>query len=78
MANKVCKYWEKRVEFFGKEKAFLSMSLRGAMRDDKETFATVDLIRYLPQVEDRSGRAIIYRNPGRYNPGKDDRKSVVS
>ncbi|KAL7554520.1 hypothetical protein ACHAWF_017977, partial [Thalassiosira exigua] len=51
------KYWNKRVEVFGEEKAFLPMTLDGAMKDDTEAVQ----MNYLQVANgaDPAGRAIL-------------------
>jgi hypothetical protein len=52
-------YWEHRVDLFGPEKAFLPMTLDGAMKDDLETLA----LGYTRTVQDH-GR-ILFMDPSR-------------
>mmetsp|Transcript_4556 Transcript_4556/g.6923 ORF Transcript_4556/g.6923 Transcript_4556/m.6923 type:complete len:377 (-) Transcript_4556:127-1257(-) len=71
-AKLLVSYWKQRVFIF-KDKAFLPMTLSGAMSDDVELMADFpNLIRILPN--DKFGRTVIFRDPtgvdfGAYHDG---------
>eukprot|EP00521_Asterionellopsis_glacialis_P017025 CAMPEP_0195308610 /NCGR_PEP_ID=MMETSP0707-20130614/38318_1 /TAXON_ID=33640 /ORGANISM="Asterionellopsis glacialis, Strain CCMP134" /LENGTH=309 /DNA_ID=CAMNT_0040372889 /DNA_START=88 /DNA_END=1017 /DNA_ORIENTATION=+ len=66
-------YWTQRVKVFGSEKAFLPMTIRGAMQDDFETLATGFL-----QIigTDNHGRVIIHHEKPKADPQLHHRSSL--
>jgi len=62
-AKRVIAYWEKRVGIFGDEKAFLPMTLSGALKGDERSLE----IGYARPVfeKDDAGRAILFVDPAR-------------
>jgi len=65
-AAKLAKHWEVRVALFGEERAYLPMTLAGALKDEAMNLATRRIWQLLT-VTDTAGRAILYACPGRRN-----------
>ena len=63
-AIRMCKYWEQRLSAFGSERAFLPMTLAGAMKDEVVPMINFPIWRRLP-VTDAAGRAILYGETSR-------------
>jgi len=57
-AQRLAKYWEFRLEYFGPDKCFLPMTLTGAMADEMMPMAERRIYQLLP-CTDNSGRAIM-------------------
>lgn len=77
-AKRIIAYWDKRVEIFGEDKAFLPLNLseNGPFRDDEKALA-IGLFRPTQQKDD-GGRAMVFYNPARLPLDKSyDRKSLV-
>ena len=76
-AVRLCKYWEERLSAFGPDRAFLPMTLAGAMRDEVLPMIQYPIWRRLP-VTDAAGRAILYgetslRDFTKYSPEQEVR-----
>ena len=56
-AQRLCEYWNMRVLIFGMERAYLPMTLEGAMRADRAAME-IGLLQILP--DDNNGRPILY------------------
>jgi hypothetical protein len=69
------KYWDKRIAIFGPEKAFLSMKLTEALKDD-EAALCMGFMRLMP-ARDASGRSILFIDPSRLDKSKYSRESMV-
>lgn len=69
-------YWDKRLELFGPEKAFLPLTLDGVLSDD-EVALGVGFVRILPITVDPGGRKSIMAEPGRQDLSKYTRESMV-
>ena len=65
-AANLAEYWKVRVEVFGNEKAYLPMTLAGAMKDEKINLATRCVWQLLPRA-DTAGRPVLFFCPGRRN-----------
>ena len=65
-AVKLAKYWEARVALFGEERAYLPMTLAGAMKEEAMNLATRRIWQLLAAT-DAAGRAIIFLTPSRRN-----------
>mmetsp|Transcript_6455 Transcript_6455/g.9238 ORF Transcript_6455/g.9238 Transcript_6455/m.9238 type:complete len:204 (+) Transcript_6455:32-643(+) len=72
-AHNLVSYWAYRVKVFGRDKAFLPMTISGAMRDDFEALATgfIQII-----GTDAHGRAILYHEKKRTDPQLHHRSSL--
>lgn len=55
-AKKLAGYWQARLKLFGPHRAYLPMTLDGAMKDDAKSFAQRKLCQQMP-VTDTAGRA---------------------
>lgn len=69
-AKRLTKYWDKRVEIFGTDRAFLPLTLDGALRGDEKALQA-GFARLLPGIREPGGRSIIYADPSRYAPKKE-------
>lgn len=68
-------YWKKRVEVFGEEKAFLPLTLEGALKDDTETVRRG--VYSLLSSTDEMGRAFLLFDPSLQDKTKYSRESMV-
>lgn len=75
-AKRYAKYWDKRVEIFGPEKAFLPLTLAAALRDD-DAALTIGYANYMAGHADPMGRGIMYMEAGRQDKTKYSRESMV-
>jgi len=73
-ARNLVAYWELRVKVFGRDRAFLPMTIRGAMQDDFDALATGFM-----QIigTDAHGRAIIYHSKSKANSRLHHRSSLL-
>ena len=69
-AKRIMKYWDKRVEIFGQDLAYLPMTLKGALKDDRKALEA-GFVRLLPGIKEPGGRSILYADPSRYAPKKE-------
>mmetsp|Transcript_20944 Transcript_20944/g.45673 ORF Transcript_20944/g.45673 Transcript_20944/m.45673 type:complete len:317 (+) Transcript_20944:15-965(+) len=67
-ALRLLKYWDKRVELFGEDKAFLPLTLDGALRDD-EVALEMSLMQST-EATDEAGRRIVLGDPSRLDKTK--------
>lgn len=65
-AAHLAEYWKARVELFGSTKAYLPMTLDGAMREEKMNLASWCVWRLLSHP-DAAGRPVLFFCPGRRN-----------
>ena len=63
-AKTMAAYWTHRVQLFGPARAFLPMTLYGAMKDEAVNMSDRHLWAMVP-VTDAAGRSIFYHTPGR-------------
>lgn len=63
-AIRLAKYWDHRIELFGSTRAFLPMTLVGAMADDMEAFTRLGDDCYLLPT-DKAGRAVYFSDKTR-------------
>eukprot|EP00525_Craspedostauros_australis_P008589 CAMPEP_0198133176 /NCGR_PEP_ID=MMETSP1442-20131203/59429_1 /TAXON_ID= /ORGANISM="Craspedostauros australis, Strain CCMP3328" /LENGTH=290 /DNA_ID=CAMNT_0043794287 /DNA_START=673 /DNA_END=1545 /DNA_ORIENTATION=+ len=77
---RIVAYWEHRFTVFGPEKAFLPMTLDGALRDDHDVLE-VGMMRCISRdassstSEDR--RAILYADPSRLDPTRFTKEALL-
>jgi len=74
-ALRLTKYWDKRIEIFGPEKAFLPLTLEKALKDDSVALSfgfTRDTGK-----KDPFGHAVIFVDPSLQDPTKYERESAV-
>jgi len=75
-AKRIVAYWDKRLEIFGPERAFLPLTLSHALKDDTSSLH-VGFLRNTLQKDD-AGRAILFVDPSRFPPDQAyDRYSMV-
>eukprot|EP00547_Thalassionema_nitzschioides_P004367 CAMPEP_0194216944 /NCGR_PEP_ID=MMETSP0156-20130528/20050_1 /TAXON_ID=33649 /ORGANISM="Thalassionema nitzschioides, Strain L26-B" /LENGTH=288 /DNA_ID=CAMNT_0038945835 /DNA_START=51 /DNA_END=917 /DNA_ORIENTATION=- len=75
-AKRYVKYWNKRVEIFGEDRAFKPLTLSGALKDDDVPFS-LGVMTLLPS-KDPSGRSIIVYDPSKLDKTKyDTPQSIV-
>ena len=65
-AVKLAKYWEARVALFGEDRAYLPMTLGGAVKEEAMNLATRRIWQLLTAT-DAAGRAILFLTPSRRN-----------
>ena len=63
-AARLALYWEERLSAFGPDRAFLPMTLAGAMKDEVVPMINYPIWQCLP-VTDSAGRPILYAEPSR-------------
>ena len=63
-AKTMAAYWTHRVQLFGPARAFLPMTVSGAMKDEAVNMSDRHLWAMVP-VSDAAGRSIFYHTPGR-------------
>ena len=63
-AKTMAAYWTHRVQLFGPARAFLPMTVSGAMKDEAVNMSDRHLWAMVP-VTDAAGRSIFYHTPGR-------------
>jgi hypothetical protein len=73
-AARYAKYWDKRVEVFGPEKAFMPLTLSKALKDDAVALSTG--FYSLTGTKDASGRSIIFIDPSKQDKSKYPRESM--
>mmetsp|Transcript_7733 Transcript_7733/g.10345 ORF Transcript_7733/g.10345 Transcript_7733/m.10345 type:complete len:253 (+) Transcript_7733:65-823(+) len=74
-AKRYVKYWDKRVEHFGPEKAFKKISLSDANAGDEETM-DLGVISLLGKQDDQ-GRSILIYDPSKYDKSKYTTSSMI-
>jgi hypothetical protein len=75
-AKRLVKYWKKRVQIFGPDKAFGPISLSEGLKDD-EIAVGLGVMTLLPDIQDRSGRSIVYWDPSFLDSSKYSIESMV-
>ena len=65
-ALRLVAYWQLRLDTFGSQRAFLPMTIDGAIRDDVADMIQHCVIHVLP-LTDTSGRALLFYQPSRRN-----------
>ena len=75
-AKRIIAYWDKRVEIFGEDKAFLPLTLSEALKDDARS---LEIAFMRPtHCKDDAGRAILFVDPSRLpTDGSYDRHSMA-
>ena len=68
-ALRLVAYWQLRLSTFGSDRAFLPMTVDGAIRDDVADMIRHCVIHVLPYT-DTSGRAILFYQPSKRNLGQ--------
>jgi len=58
-ARRLVNYWNFRVELFGEERAFLPMTIRGAMADDMDGLQCAWTMCFIAPTRDQNGRAVL-------------------
>ena len=76
-AIRLCEYWKIRVATFGADRAFLPMTLTGAMKDEVKGMIEYCPMQILP-MPDLSGRPVLFFNPSRRNFDQFSQESEVS
>jgi hypothetical protein len=70
-AQRYANYWKKRVNMLGPDRAFLPFTLDQALQDPNiQTAFHMGVMTLLDQVQDPSGRAIVYFDPSKYDRSK--------
>jgi len=79
--NRMCRYWIKRIEVFGEERAFLKITLDQAMKDDHKTLALGIVLHPLLEngeiAKDKDGRCAVYFDPSRQDSSLYTHKSLL-
>lgn len=75
-AVRLCRYWEKRLELFGPDKAFLPLTLEG-MFSDNEDGINLGLATLLPGVKGPAGRSVVLFDPALQDASKYTRAQMV-
>eukprot|EP00591_Stephanopyxis_turris_P006432 CAMPEP_0195531250 /NCGR_PEP_ID=MMETSP0794_2-20130614/34802_1 /TAXON_ID=515487 /ORGANISM="Stephanopyxis turris, Strain CCMP 815" /LENGTH=295 /DNA_ID=CAMNT_0040662969 /DNA_START=82 /DNA_END=966 /DNA_ORIENTATION=+ len=75
-AIRITKYWSKRVELFGDQKAFLPLTLSSNAFADDEIALKIGFMR-LTHATDDSGRILLFADPSRFKPRQYERLSMA-
>jgi len=70
------KYWTKRIDVFGDEKAFMPLTLGKGLVDDHVAIE-VGYFRIIPGATDDRGRAVIFSDASRQDRNKYSRESMI-
>lgn len=74
-AKRLVKYWKKRLEIFGPQKAYLPISLDKTLEDDE---VAINLgVMTLLDAEDPTGRSLVYWDPSHLDSTKYTTESMV-
>lgn len=74
-AERIERYWTQRVELFGMDKAFLPLTLNGALKDDS---VALNMGMIVPtNTNDSIGRAIVVVDPSRQDKSRYTRESMA-
>mmetsp|Transcript_13625 Transcript_13625/g.39000 ORF Transcript_13625/g.39000 Transcript_13625/m.39000 type:complete len:243 (+) Transcript_13625:111-839(+) len=78
-ARRLLAYWEARFNLFGPDKAFLPMTLRGAMRDDAAALEVgfVRSFSFCSTGSTKCDRQIMYLDPSRLDASQYTRESML-
>jgi len=74
-ALRLVKYWDKRIELFGLNKAFRPLKLDGALQGD-ETALGMGFTRLVP-AQDEHGRSILLADPSKQDASLYERESML-
>uniref|UniRef100_A0A7R9WVG2 CRAL-TRIO domain-containing protein n=1 Tax=Craspedostauros australis TaxID=1486917 RepID=A0A7R9WVG2_9STRA len=74
-AKRYCKYWERRIERFGPDKAFLPLTLDGAFKDDHVAI-NLGFMQPLGTREPNTGRPLILVDPSHQDRSQHTRESL--
>ena len=75
-AERYAKYWNKRIQLFGPQKAFEPLFLHEALSEDQVALE-IGYLQFVVHGTDAKGRAIVYMNPAKFDPPKYARESMV-
>lgn len=65
-ATRCAKYWDRRLSVFGPKKAFLPLTLEGALKDDEVALST-GFLSLIGDQKDSTGRSIFFGDPLKQN-----------
>jgi len=74
-AHRLARYWDKRIEVFGPEKAFLPLTLEGALKDDHVALSIGH--QQLTGHKDKDGRGIVFLDFSTEDSSKYERSSLL-
>mmetsp|Transcript_7639 Transcript_7639/g.10882 ORF Transcript_7639/g.10882 Transcript_7639/m.10882 type:complete len:380 (-) Transcript_7639:254-1393(-) len=74
-AKRYVEYWDKRLELFGSDKAFLPLTLEGALKDDSIALSIGHF--QLTGYKDKDGRRIVFADFSAEGSAKYERSSLV-
>ena len=73
---RVTKYWAKRLEIFGPDKAFLPVTQDGLFQGNKDGME-LGLVTLLPGVKDPNGRGVMLMDPSKQDASRFQRVQMV-
>jgi len=75
-AKRLIRYWNKRLEVFGPDRAFLPLTLTQALVDEEETLK-IGFARLVEGTLDPIGRGVLFVDPSKLDKTKYSRESMV-
>lgn len=75
-AARLVKYWAKRLELFGEQRAFRSLTLANIYEEEDDAGLKMGFVRLIP-VTDNTGRSIVFVDPSKQDRTKYTREMLV-
>jgi len=75
-AARLVKYWSKRLDLFGEDRAFKPLTLSSIYANEDEVALKRGFLNLLPDT-DESGRGLLFADPSKLDPTKYEREMMV-